>query len=110
MIGGAGNDARNLASLGAHCLLVSIVGEDEAGRQLMSILLREPRIEAYPVIDRSRPTTRKVRFVSAHHSTHLLRADWELAKPIDAEREKAVMKHALALSAACGGGRAVRLR
>ncbi len=102
MIGGAGNVARNLASLGVHCMLVAVVGEDEAGRQLMSILIDEPRIEAYPVIDRSRPTTRKVRFVSEHHSTHLLRADWELARPIDAEREEAVIKHALALMPRAG--------
>ena len=45
---------------------------------------------------RARPTTRKVRFVSEHHSTHLLRADWELATPVDGETEKAVLAQALA--------------
>ncbi len=97
VIGGAGNVARNVAALGAKCLFVGIVGEDEPGRQLMSILLSEPGIEAYLVVDRARPTTRKVRFVSEHYSTHLLRADWELAKPIDAASEKAVIEHASAL-------------
>jgi D-beta-D-heptose 7-phosphate kinase/D-beta-D-heptose 1-phosphate adenosyltransferase len=33
------------------------------------------------VCDPSRPTTRKVRFVSEHFSTHMLRADWEQAQP-----------------------------
>src|SRR6266566_88958 len=82
VIGGAGNVARNIAALGARCPFVGVVGEDEAGRRLMNALLGEPRIEAYLVTDRSRPTTRKVRFVSEHFSTHLLRADWELGKPL----------------------------
>src|SRR6266849_4445240 len=96
VIGGAGNVARNIAALGARCLFVGVVGEDEAGRRLMNALLGGPRIEAYLVTDRSRPTTRKVRFVSEHFSTHLLRADWELAKPVDRDSEQALIGHALA--------------
>src|SRR5262245_18234573 len=96
VIGGAGNVARNIAALGAHCLFVGVVGEDEPGRRLMTALLGEPNIEAYLVTDRSRPTTRKVRFVSEHFSTHLLRADWELAKPVDRDSEQALIGHALA--------------
>ena len=45
----------------------------------------EAAIEAHLVVDRTRPTTRKVRFVSEHFSTHLLRADWEAAAPVDAK-------------------------
>lgn len=101
-IGGAGNVARNIAALGAKCLFVSVVGEDEPGRQLMSILLNEPGIEAYLAVDRTRPTTRKVRFVSEHYSTHLLRADWEQVKPVDTASEKAVIDHASALIADVG--------
>ena len=33
-IGGAGNVARNIASLGANCIFVGLVGDDEAGRTL----------------------------------------------------------------------------
>ncbi len=40
------------------------------------------------VCDPSRPTTRKVRFVSEHFSTHMLRADWELATPAAADIEQ----------------------
>ena len=32
VIGGAGNVARNIASLGAQCLFVGVVGEDEPAR------------------------------------------------------------------------------
>src|SRR6266487_3224862 len=96
VIGGAGNVARNIAALGARCLFVGVVGEDEPGRRLMNALLGEPKIEAYLVTDRSRPTTRKVRFVSEHFSTHLLRADWELARPVDRDSEHSLIGHALA--------------
>jgi D-beta-D-heptose 7-phosphate kinase / D-beta-D-heptose 1-phosphate adenosyltransferase len=96
MVGGAGNVARNLASLGVTCLFVGIVGEDEAGAKLMSALGTEPHIEPYLVVHPSRPTTRKVRFVSEQHSTHLLRADWENVAPIEPESENRLINHALA--------------
>ncbi len=96
VIGGAGNVARNIASLGAQCIFIGLVGEDEAGRTLKAALAAEPRIEASLVVDGSRPTTRKVRFVSEHYATHMLRADWEEARPADARTEKALLDHVLA--------------
>jgi len=96
LIGGAGNVARNIGSLGASCLFVGVVGDDDAGRLVMKALRTETNIEPFLVVHPSRPTTRKVRFVSEHHSTHLLRADWELAQPIGENLEAAVIKHALA--------------
>lgn len=93
-IGGAGNVARNLASLGVRCIFVGVIGEDDAGKALRAALQDEPLIEAKLVADASRPTTRKVRFVSEHYSTHLLRADWELAKAVDKDKEQALIGHA----------------
>src|ERR1700743_1510446 len=74
-IGGAGNVARNIASLGARRIFVGLVGEDEVGVKLAVTLAQEPGIDSVLVHDPSRPTTRKVRFVSEHFSTHMLRAD-----------------------------------
>lgn len=87
-VGGAGNVARNIAALGARCIFVGLVGDDEAGRALQSALAEETRIEPVLIVDPSRPTTRKVRFVSEHFSTHMLRADWELAAPAAPEIEQ----------------------
>ncbi len=87
-IGGAGNVACNIASLGARCIFVGLVGEDEAGAKLKTALAQQNLIESVLVCDPSRPTTRKVRFVSEHFSTHMLRADWELAQPASAEIEQ----------------------
>ena len=95
-IGGAGNVARNVASLGARCIFVGLVGDDDAGRDVIARLQADPLIEPSLVIDPTRPTTRKVRFVSEHFSTHLLRADWEHAGPVDAEREGELLARALA--------------
>src|ERR1700680_166175 len=87
-IGGAGNVARNISSLGARCIFAGLVGADEAGTQLKAALAKEDLIESVLVCDPTRPTTRKVRFVSEHFSTHMLRADWELAQPAAAEIEQ----------------------
>src|SRR6266403_2381230 len=87
-IGGAGNVARNIASLGARCIFVGLVGEDEAGAKLKTALAQESLIESVLVCDATRPTTRKVRFVSEHFSTHMLRADWELAQSASADIEQ----------------------
>ena len=95
-VGGAGNVARNIAALGARCIFLGVVGEDDASRTLMRALAAEPLIEPHLVVDPGRPTTRKVRFVSEHHSTHLLRADWELVQPLDARTEKILIDRALA--------------
>jgi D-beta-D-heptose 7-phosphate kinase/D-beta-D-heptose 1-phosphate adenosyltransferase len=91
-IGGAGNVARNIASLGARCIFIGVVGDDAEGRELATAFQTEPRIEPHLIVDPSRPTTRKVRFVSEHHSTHLLRADWEVATSVSAETEAAVLE------------------
>jgi D-beta-D-heptose 7-phosphate kinase/D-beta-D-heptose 1-phosphate adenosyltransferase len=94
-IGGAGNVARNIASLGGRCIFVGLIGEDEVGVKLAVTLAQQPGIESVLVHDPARPTTRKVRFVSEHFSTHMLRADWELAQPASGEIEQKLIDAAL---------------
>src|SRR5215475_14140785 len=95
VVGGAGNVARNVASLGARCIFVGVIGDDAGGKTVEAALARETaRIESRLVVDQTRPTTRKTRFVSEHHSTHLLRADWELARPVAAQVEAAAINYA----------------
>lgn len=91
-VGGAGNVARNIASLGARCIFIGLVGDDAAGATLKTELARETRIESVLVTDPARPTTRKVRFVSEHFSTHMLRADWELAAPASETAERRLIE------------------
>jgi D-beta-D-heptose 7-phosphate kinase/D-beta-D-heptose 1-phosphate adenosyltransferase len=96
-IGGAGNVARNIASLGARCFFVGLIGEDDAGKTLRAALARENGIESALVSDPARPTTRKVRFVSEHFSTHMLRADWETAAPASGAIEQELIDTILPL-------------
>ncbi|HXO73338.1 MAG TPA: PfkB family carbohydrate kinase, partial [Bradyrhizobium sp.] len=96
-IGGSGNVARNVASLGARCIFVGLIGEDNAGKTLKAALARENLIESVLISDPARPTTRKVRFVSEHFSTHMLRADWEKASPAAADIEQKLIDAILPL-------------
>jgi D-beta-D-heptose 7-phosphate kinase/D-beta-D-heptose 1-phosphate adenosyltransferase len=96
-IGGAGNVARNVASMGARCIFVGLIGDDDAGGKLKAQLAQESGIESVLVCDPARPTTRKVRFVSEHFSTHMLRADWELAQPASADIEQKLIDAILPL-------------
>ena len=95
-VGGAGNVARNIAALGGRCIFVGLVGDDDTGRGLERLIADEPLIELHLVRDRSRPTTHKVRFVSDHFSTHMLRADWEKASPATGEAEQEIIDRILA--------------
>ncbi len=93
-IGGAGNVARNIAALGAQCIFVGLVGDDEAGLTLRDALAKLRSVTPDLVIDKTRQTTRKVRFVSEHHSAHLMRADWETVEPASAESQTAIIAYA----------------
>jgi D-beta-D-heptose 7-phosphate kinase/D-beta-D-heptose 1-phosphate adenosyltransferase len=95
MVGGAGNVARNLVALGTRCIFVGVVGDDQAGNALTEAFTAHPLIEFHLVVDAKRQTTRKVRFVSEHHSTHLLRADWEAGSVVDSGSEDALLGHAI---------------
>jgi D-beta-D-heptose 7-phosphate kinase/D-beta-D-heptose 1-phosphate adenosyltransferase len=96
-IGGAGNAARGIAALGARCIFVGLIGADDAGKTLQAALAQQSLIESVLVSDAARPTTRKVRFVSEHFSTHMLRADWEMASPASADIEQKLIDAILPL-------------
>jgi D-beta-D-heptose 7-phosphate kinase/D-beta-D-heptose 1-phosphate adenosyltransferase len=84
-LGGAANVGRNIVSLGGRCTLVGLVGDDTSGVLLRELIGREARIEPRLIVDSSRPTTEKRRYVVQRRQ--LLRADRELAMPPDAAIE-----------------------
>src|SRR3954471_17735577 len=87
-VGGAGNVARNIASLGGRCIFVGLIGEDEAAAKLKAELAKESRIEAVLVADSSRPTTRKVPFVADLFSPHIRGGDGKRARPAAGDVEQ----------------------
>ena len=73
--GGAANVARNIASLGAHCTLLSVVGADEAGDCLEKLLTQHGNVNALLHRDSTISTTIKLRAVALQQQ--LLRIDFE---------------------------------
>lgn len=80
MLGGAGNVVRNIAGLGGVPEFVSVVGQDPAGREVMSLVGGIEGVEPHLLNERGRVTTIKTRFVAGHQQ--MLRADQETAAPI----------------------------
>jgi len=72
--GGAANVARNAAALGAQVMLISVVGDDEAGRALERLLSAE-RVRSSLHRDAAVPTTVKLRVIGRQQQ--LLRVDFE---------------------------------
>ncbi len=73
--GGAANVARNIAALGAHATLLSVVGNDEAGACLEGLLKEHANLNALLHRDDSISTIIKLRAVARHQQ--LLRIDFE---------------------------------
>lgn len=79
MLGGAGNVVANMASLGCQVTFIGIVGNDEAGKKL-STLLRMAKAHAHLLKLDDYPTIVKTRLIAG--SNHLMRADQEELLPI----------------------------
>jgi len=73
--GGAANVALNILSLGAKVKLGAVIGRDEEGIELVSLLKTEGINIEGVITDALRPTTMKTRVISGN--THLLRIDHE---------------------------------
>lgn len=81
MLGGAGNVARNLATLGGEVALVGVIGKDAEGRQALRLCEDQGEIEANLIQASHRPTTVKTRFVAG--GQQLLRVDNEDTSALD---------------------------
>jgi D-beta-D-heptose 7-phosphate kinase/D-beta-D-heptose 1-phosphate adenosyltransferase len=83
--GGAANTAVNLATLGAHSALVSIVGDDDEAERLRSALERSGVDAAALVTDPGRVTLAKERIVAADQM--VVRVDTGSTDALDADTE-----------------------
>src|SRR4051812_32505807 len=63
-IGGAGNVALNLVSLGAMTSIFSVLGEDEPGKELDQMLAGSGIDTSYIICSHTRKTTNKTRVIS----------------------------------------------
>ncbi len=93
--GGAANVAYNLAKLELDTVLIGLVGQDDAFRDLTETVSDEPKLTFLPLIDNSRRTTCKTRFVSG--AQQIMRLDDEVSRPVSPSfwplLEKALSSH-----------------
>jgi D-glycero-beta-D-manno-heptose-7-phosphate kinase len=86
-IGGAGNVALNLASLGTPVSVFSVVGDDDDG-QILTALLNEKKIDtSYLLKSDSRITTNKMRVISRNQQMMRLDSETLLPLPVDLEQK-----------------------
>lgn len=86
-IGGAGNVALNIVSMGAKVNLLSVIGKDEDGEQLMALLRDRSIGSEYMVHSEHRITSNKIRIISRNQ--HMMRLDAEMTEDLSpAEEDK----------------------
>lgn len=88
VLGGAGNTAANVASLGGKATLIGLCSDDEAGTRFKSLAAIHGI--GLVAIDDGRPTTRKTRVIGQHQQ--LLRLDREVTTPVDASVEARLLE------------------
>ena len=89
-VGGAANVALNTVSLGAQTTLISIIGNDKDGTDLLQ-LLRDNKIDtSYIISSEKRITTNKIRVMSRNQQ--MMRLDAEITTDIDTDLEDLLLR------------------
>ncbi len=94
-LGGASNVCAMLRGLDALVSCAGVVGEDEAGETLCRMLSEDQVDREMVLVDRSRPTTVKERFIgraSARHPNQILRVDSETREPLERRLEDELIR------------------
>jgi len=104
MPGGAANVARNIAAMGAHAIILGVVGDDAWAGDLRVQLASSATIDAHLIVDSSRPTSVKTRYVA--DGQQVMRADRESRDPLPANIAERLLDE---FSAALAGADAVVL-
>ena len=88
-IGGAGNVALNLVSLGAHVNVLTVLGKDDDGEQLTTLFNQNNIGAKYIVTSTDRITTNKIRIISRNQ--HMMRLDAEMQIDITQNDEEKLL-------------------
>jgi len=90
-LGGAGNVANNILSLGGKIRLCGVVGHDEMGRWVIHELRSRGVDTGGIVVEEGRPTTKKTRVIA--HNQHVVRFDHEWRGDVSSSSEEAILDH-----------------
>lgn len=89
-LGGAANVALNLVALQAQTTVLSVLGNDEDGNTLKSLLEKENINTQYLLQSEARITTNKIRIIS--RSQQMMRLDAEIVNDISTELENKLLQ------------------
>jgi ADP-heptose synthase, bifunctional sugar kinase/adenylyltransferase len=89
-IGGAGNVALNVQALGANISLISVMGKDEEGQKLNSLLQENNIDTSYVLFSDKRITTNKIRIIGRNQQ--MMRLDAEYADDLEKNEEADFIK------------------
>jgi len=89
-LGGSSNVSLNIKTLGAEPYLIGVVGDDEMGALLKSVMKKQGQSTEGLILDKNRPTTCKTRVISDSH--HLIRIDSESKQDIDQKNEFKILE------------------
>ena len=87
MLGGVGNVVRNLSTFATQTSLVTLVGNDEIGKEVEK-KLNTINIKKNVIKDKNRPTITKTRFIA--NNQQILRVDKEKVQNIDKSLERKI--------------------
>jgi D-glycero-beta-D-manno-heptose-7-phosphate kinase len=90
-IGGAGNVALNANALGATVHIVSLVGNDDDGNQLIELLDKNKINTNFIAKSKHRITTNKIRIISRNQ--HMMRLDAEVSNDLNEIDENVLIKN-----------------
>lgn len=89
-IGGAGNVALNLQSLGAKAFVLSVTGDDSEAKKLTNLFHEKKINTAYCIKSNNRITTNKTRVISRNQ--HMMRLDAEMTNDLCNEDQQQLIE------------------
>ena len=89
-IGGAGNVALNIQSLGAEAFVISVTGKDEEANKLNQLLTEKKINSSYCIQSNERITTNKTRVISRNQ--HMMRLDAEMTSDLCLDDQEKLMQ------------------
>ena len=98
-LGGAGNVAMNIKSLGATPVLCTVVGADSEAKDLLNLLTDNDLPIEGVIQSQTRITTVKQRVLAG--SQHIVRIDSEMDSLINADEQTLLIEKAIFLAASC---------
>ncbi len=90
LLGGATNVVQNIHALGGSVSVCGVIGQDEAGRQVLQLLRAQNIPAGGLVIDEGRPTTIKTRIIA--HNQQVVRFDRETKDRIDKDAHRRIFE------------------